>query len=300
MLVGDVRWATTGFGASWKLSGGSMWSSGVTNVSKKRQVRRATELYREGPRQIRLVHLRQNRCHWLRFALGGAQEPVGQDVGLLPCRSAAHYSIGQSPQVLHQHDPQRDRDRPELADGQRLHSLVGAHEPPQHLRVVSAVGMRDESPGEAEDARISFQRSVRELRKLAVEAGWKIALDLADLLIDDVKIVDQPLGRRRDRTILLGRLRQRAIGIEQNLAIVPQSGGERVPGLWPWCDPLCGREGLRMLFETLDAEELGTDRRLAGPERVRRWVNAQAQDGQLLRTFPLRQRRDRALWQDYR
>ena len=41
MLVGEVRCAIAGFGSSWKLSGGSMWSSAVTNVSKKRQVRRA-------------------------------------------------------------------------------------------------------------------------------------------------------------------------------------------------------------------------------------------------------------------
>ena len=41
MLVGEVRCATTGFGSSWKLSGGSMLSAGVTKVSKKRQVRRA-------------------------------------------------------------------------------------------------------------------------------------------------------------------------------------------------------------------------------------------------------------------
>src|SRR5260221_13025921 len=41
MLVGDVRWAMTGLGSSWKLSGGSMLSAAVTKVSKKRQVRRA-------------------------------------------------------------------------------------------------------------------------------------------------------------------------------------------------------------------------------------------------------------------
>jgi len=81
--------------------------------------------------------------------------------------------------------------------------------------------MRNEGPGETEHARIAFQRPVRELGKLAVEAGRKIVLDLADLFVDDVKIVDQPLGRRRDRTVLVGRLRQPAIGIEQNPAIVP-------------------------------------------------------------------------------
>ena len=32
MLVGEVRWATTGLGSSWKLSGGRAWSSGPTNV----------------------------------------------------------------------------------------------------------------------------------------------------------------------------------------------------------------------------------------------------------------------------
>jgi len=33
-----------GFGSSWKLSGGSAWSSALTNVEKKRQVRRAISL----------------------------------------------------------------------------------------------------------------------------------------------------------------------------------------------------------------------------------------------------------------
>ena len=41
MLVGDVRCATTGAGSSWKLSGGSQLSAGVTKVSKYRHVRRA-------------------------------------------------------------------------------------------------------------------------------------------------------------------------------------------------------------------------------------------------------------------
>src|SRR6185437_13835420 len=43
MLVGEVRWARTGFGSSWKLSGGRKVSSGPTKASKNRQVRRAVE-----------------------------------------------------------------------------------------------------------------------------------------------------------------------------------------------------------------------------------------------------------------
>src|SRR5678815_1771838 len=40
MLVGEVRCATTAAGCSWKLSGGSQWSSAPTKVSKNAQVLR--------------------------------------------------------------------------------------------------------------------------------------------------------------------------------------------------------------------------------------------------------------------
>ena len=42
MLVGEVRWATTPRGDSWKWSGGSQLSVGVTYCSKKSQVARAS------------------------------------------------------------------------------------------------------------------------------------------------------------------------------------------------------------------------------------------------------------------
>ena len=41
MLVGEVRRAVAGTGISWKLSGGSILSAGVTTNSKKRHVCRA-------------------------------------------------------------------------------------------------------------------------------------------------------------------------------------------------------------------------------------------------------------------
>src|SRR3972149_5147535 len=42
MLLGEVRRASAAAGLSWKLSGGSQWSSGPTKVSKKAQVLRET------------------------------------------------------------------------------------------------------------------------------------------------------------------------------------------------------------------------------------------------------------------
>ncbi len=72
--------------------------------------------------------------------------------------------------------------------------------------------MRDESPGEAEDARITLERPVGQFRQLAIEAAGEIIADLANLLLDNVKVVDQPLCRRRDGALLPDVLADGAIG----------------------------------------------------------------------------------------
>ena len=74
-------------------------------------------------------------------------------------RGCSTMRCGRAPQILDQHDAQRDRDRPQLADRQRLHALVGAHEAAQHLGIEAAVGVRDERPGQAEHARIAGERA---------------------------------------------------------------------------------------------------------------------------------------------
>ena len=83
--------------------------------------------------------------------------------------------------------------------------LVGAHEAAQHLGVEAAVGVRDEGPGEAEHARIAGERPVGELGQLAVVARRQVVADLADLLFDEVVVVEQPFGGRRDGPALVDR-----------------------------------------------------------------------------------------------
>ena len=123
------------------------------------------------------------------------------------CRASAARddALRDAPQVFHQHDAQRDRHRPQLADGQRFDGLIGAHEAPQGLGIEAAVGVRDECPGDAEHARKSGERSVGELGQLAIEARRQVLADLADLFFDHVVVVEHPLGGRRDAATFVHR-----------------------------------------------------------------------------------------------
>ena len=151
--------------------------------------------------------------HRLGGASAGAQQAVGEGVRLLPRGAAVHDPLGQASEVLDQHDPQRDRDRPEFADRQRLDLLIGAHEAAQHLGIEAAVGVGDEGPGQAEHARISGERSVGQLRQLPVVAGRQIGADFANLPFDEMIVVDQPFRRRRDRVPFVDRPGDGAIGM---------------------------------------------------------------------------------------
>ena len=56
-----------------------------------------------------------------------------------------------------------------------------------------------QKPRRAEHARISGERTVSELRQLPVIARRQVVADLADLLLDEMIVVEQPFGRRGDR-----------------------------------------------------------------------------------------------------
>ena len=116
--------------------------------------------------------------------------------------------------------------------------------------------MGDEGPGQAEHARISGERPVGELRQLPVIAGRQIGADLADLLLDEMIVVDQPFRRRRDRAALVDRLGDRAIGVEQHRRVVGEPARQRMALGRLRRHRLRDREAPRVLLEALDAEEL--------------------------------------------
>ena len=229
------------------------------------------ELHREGRHQRAALEPGQAPGGRQRGAVvADSQQLVGQRVGLLARRPPAHDALGQAAEVLDEHDAKGDGHRPQLADGQRLHALVGLHEPPEHLRVEPAVGVGHEGPGQAVHARVAGQRPLGQLGQLAVEPGREVVADLAQLLVDDVKVVDQPFRRRRDRALLADGGGDDAVRLAEHATVVLDARQQAPPPARPVRDGLGRRQALGVLLESLDAEELGTDRALARRRRDQR------------------------------
>ncbi len=70
------------------------------------------ELDREGLRQRGLFVSLKHQGDRLGRVPVHAQEPVGQGICFLARCPAAHDALGRASKILHEHDPQRDRDRP--------------------------------------------------------------------------------------------------------------------------------------------------------------------------------------------
>ena len=70
------------------------------------------QLDRESPRQRRRVEALEDGFRGLGLAAANAQQAVGQHVGRMARRTAPRDALGGAPQVFHQDDSERDRDRP--------------------------------------------------------------------------------------------------------------------------------------------------------------------------------------------
>ena len=98
-------------------------------------------------------------------------------------RLVPHDVVGQAPQILHEHDPKRDRDRPELADRQWLHPLIGAQESGTASADRNGCRYGRQTPRTGRTRAGILERPVGQFRELAVKARRQIDPDGANLLL---------------------------------------------------------------------------------------------------------------------
>jgi hypothetical protein len=87
------------------------------------------------------VDAAEDGLSWFDDAPASPQQPVCHNVRGAAPGPAVDDAIGDPPEILDEHDTQGGRHRPQFANAQRLHFLIGAQVAAQHLRVEETVGV---------------------------------------------------------------------------------------------------------------------------------------------------------------
>lgn len=281
MLVGDDR-----------LGGGAAPGQALVDPAQGRRQARILiaqpldQLYEESVRQLGSAQGRQHVRRRLSDAATGAEEAIGDDIGLLARGAAGHHAIRDAPQVLHQDDPERNGHGPELADGERFDLLIRTHEAAQHAGFEQAVSVRHIGPAQPEYPRQAGEGATIELRQLAVVAPWQVRPDVSDLLLDDVEVVDQPFGGRGDLRAIGDRHRAIAEGGDQRRFVGRQPTDQFQTSPVGGADTLRRRQTQGVLLQSLGAEQLGAYRLLVPGPRVLPGKAAQAEASSRLNRQP--------------
>ena len=162
----------------------------------------------------------------LRGASTYAQKPIGEPVGLSPHGSAERYLLREAPEILYEYDLQRDRDRPKLADRERLNFLIGFDVGDQNIQSKLLSVWATNAQAKPNTRGYPTNGPVMSFRELAIVTGGQ-PYNMTDLLLHQMIVVDQPLRGRRDSAALVDGRNDRAIRRKKHRAIVGKSGGQR-------------------------------------------------------------------------
>jgi hypothetical protein len=218
------------------------------------------QLDRECVRKGGVVQTTQDVLGALRGPTTQAQKVIRQLVGLGPRMTGADHLFRQASQVLHQSHAKMDGHGPELADAERLNALVGTDETAERLHLEPAVAMGHIGPREAIDPGAACEVPRCDLRQPAVVAPREVVSDPPELLVDDMKIVEEPLLGEGDLPLRRDRLDAAVVCVEKHAPVVAHRRKKIPPSGGLLRDAISRREALGMLLQALRAEELGADR----------------------------------------
>ena len=92
--------------------------------------------------------------------------------------------------------------------------------------------MSDQRQRDGVDSRIAGKLAAGELWKLFVVTLGQIASDLAELFLDDMKVVYQPLGGGRYRAVASNRVGEYSINGKQLAAVILQPRQKTTAATW--------------------------------------------------------------------
>ena len=167
-----------------------------------------------------------------------------------------------APEILDQRQAQHDRDRPQLAQLEGGDRLVGGDETAEAFRIDPSVAVRDRFERDVVHARKPGRWAVRQARQLPAVPLGQVSLGRADLLFDQIEIIEQPFAGRRDPAVRLDRLCQQIADSDQDVFILSQPAQQLVRSAVR-AQLVQASQGLAVLLHLIGAEELRTQRWLA-------------------------------------
>jgi hypothetical protein len=171
-------------------------------------------------RGVRPRHVRRQQYQALRVLFGDLHHLFRPAGGEVPGDASGDDPCPDAPEILDQRQAQHDGDGPQFAQRQDGHHLVGRHETAETFRVHPSIAVRDRFMRDVVHARKSGRRSVQQARQFPAVILRQVPLGRADLIFDQVEIVEEPFPRRRDQAVRIDRRRQEVAGSRQDALIL--------------------------------------------------------------------------------
>ena len=155
-------------------------------------------------------HVGDDEDETLRLPLSGLHHSIGPGIGQIAFDYAGGNAYAHATKILDQRETKHDRNSPELAQLQRGNRLVGSHEAIEAVGVDPTVAVRDRFERDVVHARQTRREAQRQARQLPAVAPGQVPFGRADLLFDQMEVIEQPLAGGADPLVRRHRLRQSA------------------------------------------------------------------------------------------
>ena len=184
-----------------------------------------------GQRRIRTGHVGYQQDQAAGIALGDVHHLVGPGIGQVALHAVVGHARSDAAQVFDQGQAQHDGHGPQFTQRERGDVLVSLDEVAQVFQVDPAVAMRDDFQRNFIHARTARVHARRQPWQLLAVVLRQVAPRGADLLFDQVKIIQQPFRGGRNLASAFHRGRQLVDGGRDQGRIVGQARQQAVAAM---------------------------------------------------------------------
>ena len=181
-------------------------------------------------RRVGSRHVRGNQDEALRILHRHGRHFLRPGGGTVALDARAGDPRAHAPKVFDERQAQHDGNRPQFAQLEGRHRLVGRNEATEALGIHAAIPVRDRLQRNIVDARQARRGAAAQAGQLSAVASRQMPPGSANLLFDEIEIVEQPFPRRDDAAIGRQRLGQQPASFDQDSFVVGESCQQAIGG----------------------------------------------------------------------